>query len=178
MRLIALCLALAAPVHADPMAAAANPGVVLLMRNATAPGTGDPPDMRLDDCTTQRNLSDEGRSEARSIGERLRAAGISFDRILTSEWCRTRETAELLDLGPVTPFPPANSFFADRSTADSQTADVLAYLAALPGEERVLIVTHQVNITALTGVMPRSGEIVITRRSGDGLMVLDRLPLE
>jgi phosphohistidine phosphatase SixA len=132
--------------------------------------------MRLGDCSTQRNLSDEGRAEARRIGERFRAAGIGFDRILTSEWCRTTETADLMSLGPVTAFPPANSFFSDRSTADRQTAEVLEYLNGLPSDERVLIVTHQVNISALTGIVPRSGEIVITRRSADGLQVLDRLP--
>lgn len=179
MRLLAICLVLLAfPVQADPLAAAASPGAVLLMRHATAPGTGDPATMRLGDCATQRNLSDAGRAEARAIGARLRTAGIGFDRVLTSEWCRTTETAKLLDLGAVTPFPPANSFFADRSDGDRQTAEVLAYLAALPDTERVLIVTHQVNITALTGIVPRSGEIVITRQSKSGLEVLDRLPPE
>jgi phosphohistidine phosphatase SixA len=177
MRVLTLCLALlSAPLQADPMTAAATPGAVLLMRHATAPGTGDPPGMRLGDCGTQRNLSDEGRAEARAVGERFRAAGLAFDRILSSEWCRTTETARLLDLGPVTPFPPANSFFADRSSADSQTAEVLAYLAALPEDERVLIVTHQVNISALTGITPRSGEIVVLRRVPGGLAVIDRLP--
>lgn len=179
MRVIALCLLLfAAPVGADPMVAAATPGAVLLMRHATAPGTGDPPDMRLGDCSTQRNLSDEGRDQARRIGERFRAAGIAFDRILASEWCRTTETANLLSLGPVTAFPPANSFFSDRSAADRQTAEVLDYLNGLPAGERVVIVTHQVNIAALTGVSPRSGEIVITLRESGGLTVLDSLPPE
>ena len=179
MRFFALCIALLAnPVQADPMAAADAPGAILLMRHATAPGTGDPPDIRLGDCRSQRNLSEAGRAEARAIGNRLRMAGISFDRILTSEWCRATETAELLALGPVTPFPPANSFFSNRQEAGRQTAEVLAYLSGLPEGARVLIVTHQVNITALTGIVPRSGEIVITSREGDGLMVLDRLPPE
>lgn len=132
--------------------------------------------MQLGDCSTQRNLSDAGRAEARAVGDRLRAAGVKFDRVLSSEWCRTIETAKLLALGPVTPFPPANSFFSDRSIADRQTADVLAYLENLPKGERVLIVTHQVNIAALTGIIPRSGEIVIARRNGPVLLVLDRLP--
>jgi phosphohistidine phosphatase SixA len=132
--------------------------------------------MRLGDCSTQRNLSDAGREEARAIGERLRVAGIKIDRVLSSEWCRTTETAKLLAMGPITPFPPANSFFSDRSTAERQTAEVLNYLAGLPEGERVLIVTHQVNITALTGITPRSGEIVITLRDGPTLQVLDRLP--
>lgn len=171
-------MTLAQPLRADPMAAAAAPGAVLLMRHATAPGTGDPAGFRLGDCSTQRNLSDTGRAEARAIGARFRAAGVGFDRILTSQWCRTAETADLLALGPVTPFPPANSFFADRAQGPAQTAAVLAYLASLPEGERVLIVTHQVNITALTGVVPRSGEIVITRLEGGGLVVTGRLPPE
>jgi phosphohistidine phosphatase SixA len=179
MRYLLLCLALSAsPAEADPMDAAASPGAVLLMRHATAPGTGDPEGFRLTDCSTQRNLSDEGRAEARAIGDRLRGAGIKVDRVLSSEWCRTTETAKLLNLGPVMPFPPANSFFSDRSTADQQTAEVLDYLATLPDHERVLIVTHQVNITALTGITPRSGEIVIARRDENGLDVLDRLPIK
>lgn len=179
MHHLILCLALifAAPaLQADPLTEARSPGTVLLMRHATAPGTGDPSAMRLGDCSTQRNLSEAGRQEARDIGARLRAARITFAQVLASEWCRTTETATLMAVGPVTPFPPANSFFDNREDADRQTAQILAHLAALPATDRVLIVTHQVNITALTGIVPRSGEIVVTRRDGSSLTVLDRLP--
>ncbi|TAG22895.1 MAG: histidine phosphatase family protein [Rhodobacterales bacterium] len=161
---------------ADPLAAARAPGAVLMMRHATAPGTGDPANMRLGDCSTQRNLSDAGREEARAIGALLRDARLEVGQVLASEWCRTTETAMLLDLGPVTPFPPANSFFSNREDADRQSAAVLAYLANVPAEDRVLIVTHQVNITALTGIVPKSGEIVVARRSASGLEVQGRLP--
>lgn len=181
MRFLILCLALilsGPALAADPLEAARTPGAVLLMRHATAPGTGDPADMRLGDCSTQRNLSDAGRDEARAIGARLRDAGIAFGLVLASEWCRTTETATLMGLGPVTPFPPANSFFSNRENADRQTAEVLAHLAGVPSDQRVLIVTHQVNITALTGIVPRSGEIVVARRGASGLMVLGRLPPE
>lgn len=181
MRFLILCLALilsGPALAADPLEAARTPGAVLLMRHATAPGTGDPADMRLGDCSTQRNLSDAGRDEARAIGARLRDAGLAFGQILASEWCRTTETATLMGLGPVTPFPPANSFFSNRENADRQTAEVLAHLAGMPPDQRVLIVTHQVNITALTGIVPRSGEIVVARRSASGLKVLGRLPAE
>lgn len=146
------------------------------MRHATAPGTGDPAAFRLGDCSTQRNLSPSGRDEARAIGARLQAAGITFAQILASEWCRTTETAELMGLGPVTAFPPANSFFSTRQDEPRQTRQMLDHLASLPDDDRVLIVTHQVNITALTGIVPRSGEIIITRMQGDALRVLDRLP--
>ncbi|MFN0164057.1 MAG: histidine phosphatase family protein, partial [Burkholderiales bacterium] len=70
-------------------------GVVLLIRHASAPGTGDPPGFRLDDCATQRNLSDAGRFEARALGERLKKLGVTNAEVLTSQWCRCRETARL-----------------------------------------------------------------------------------
>src|SRR3712207_523458 len=72
-------------------------GLVMLMRHArTEPGTGDPPGFRHDDCSTQRNLDATGRAQARAIGERLRAERVPLGRVLTSRWCRCRETAELL----------------------------------------------------------------------------------
>ncbi|WP_103333466.1 histidine phosphatase family protein [Pseudotabrizicola formosa] len=176
MFLAVMFLFLVTPLRADPLDAARAPGAVVLMRHATAPGTGDPPGFRLGDCATQRNLSAAGQAEARAIGARFRAAGIVFDQILTSEWCRARDTADLLGLGPVTAFPPVNSFFANRGDEPQQTAALLAHLAALPAGARVLIVTHQVNITALTGIVPRSGEAVVAQRMGQGLQVTGRLP--
>lgn len=180
MLLRILCLLLG---FITPLAAAAEvealrqPGAVALMRHATAPGTGDPSGFRLGDCSTQRNLSDEGRAEARAIGARLTAEGIGFSHVFTSEWCRTRETAELLALGPVTPLPAANSFFANRGRAAEQTEALRARLAALPEGSRAIVVTHQVNITALTGVFPRSGEIVVVVPDGEGgLAVTGRVP--
>lgn len=174
---LGLALILFAPAaSADALDASRSTGAVLLMRHATAPGTGDPTGMRLGECSTQRNLSDAGRQEARDIGARLRAAGITFDHVLASEWCRTTDTATLMDVGPVTAFPPANSFFGNREDADRQTAEVLAHLETLSPKDRVLIVTHQVNITALTGIVPQSGEIIVTRRDGGNLTVVDRMP--
>ena len=91
-------------------------GFVLLLRHAqTVPGTGDPPGFTLDDCATQRNLSDEGREQARRIGARLRKERVPVGRVLTSAWCRCRETARLLELGPVEHLQPLDSFFEQRS---------------------------------------------------------------
>jgi phosphohistidine phosphatase SixA len=162
------CL-LAAPVAADEAAFSAlrEPGAVAVMRHALAPGTGDPAHFRLDDCATQRNLDARGRAQARATGEALRAAGIEVDRVLTSAWCRCRETAELLALAPVEVLPALNSFFQDRSTRDAQTTALRAFLDALAPEERVLLVTHQVNISALAGRGTRSGEVLVLAR-GDG----------
>jgi phosphohistidine phosphatase SixA len=161
---------------ADALAAARQPGAVLLMRHATAPGGGDPPGFRLDDCASQRNLSAAGRAEAQAIGAALRAGGIRPAIIATSQWCRCRETAALLGLGPVQDWPEINSFFADRSREPAQTAATLARLATLTADATAVLVTHQVNITALTGIVPRQGEIIVTRRIGSGLAVTGSLP--
>lgn len=152
-------------------------GVHALMRHAIAPGTGDPADFTLGDCTTQRNLDDTGRKQARETGDRIREKGIELTSILTSQWCRCRETARLLDLGAVTEEPALNSFFRDRSTVAAQSQTIKQQLANLSGSEKVLLVTHQVNITALTGIFPRSGEIILFRMANDGteLNVITRL---
>ncbi len=140
---------------------------VVLLRHALAPGTGDPANFRLGDCATQRNLSEAGQQQARDIGQAFRQRGVSVDRVLSSQWCRCLDTAELLDLGPVEPFAPLNSFFQDRRTADSQTAAVEAYLRQQPPQGVMVMVTHQVNITALTGITPTSGQGVVVAVDGD-----------
>lgn len=171
-----LFLSLLSSAAAEPLALAGQPGTVLLMRHATAPGTGDPAEFRLGDCSTQRNLSAAGRDQARAIGARLREAGVVPDVVATSQWCRARDTAELLALGPPEDWPEINSFFAGRGDRTAQTDATLARIAALPDDAVVLLVTHQVNITALTGIVPQSGEIIVTRRDGGALSVVGRLP--
>ena len=146
----------------------ATPATHAIMRHALAPGTGDPSNFTLGDCSTQRNLDDRGRAQAQAIGAAIRAAGVEVDRVLTSQWCRSAETARLLGLGAVTEEPALNSFFADRSTRDAQTEATGALLAALPAEETAILVSHQVNISALTGVYPRSGEVFVLRIGDDG----------
>ncbi|MEQ9608758.1 MAG: histidine phosphatase family protein [Kiloniellaceae bacterium] len=146
----------------------AEPRTHAILRHAIAPGTGDPPGFTLGDCATQRNLDDRGRAQARAIGAAIRAAGVTVDQVLTSQWCRSAETAALLDLGPVREEPALNSFFADRGTEPAQTEALRRLLAGMPAEETALLVSHQVNITALTGIYPRSGEVVILRVAEDG----------
>lgn len=151
---------------ADLAARLQKGGAVLLLRHAYAPGTGDPEGFRLDDCTTQRNLNDAGREQARSIGTWLRAHGIEHARVYSSEWCRCLETAELLGLGPVTPLPALNSFFERRGDRGPNLAALEAFLAGQPPNgEPIVLVTHQVTITALSGIYPASGETLLMRLS-------------
>ncbi|MBE9110909.1 histidine phosphatase family protein [Nodosilinea sp. LEGE 07298] len=141
---------------------------VVLLRHAIAPGTGDPASFRLDDCATQRNLSAAGRSQAQQIGAAFRQRDISVVQVLSSQWCRCLETAELMALGPVEPYPPLNSFFRDRSTATQQTSQVQAYVRNQPNRGVLVMVTHQVNITALTGILPGSGQAVVVALNDEG----------
>lgn len=167
--LLPLMLLAREPVHAgeDFWKALGAPGHVVLMRHAEAPGFGDPPTLRIGDCATQRNLDDTGRAQARAIGMKLEQRGIGFDRVLSSQWCRCLETAELVSRRTPEELASLNSFFGDRSLAPARVAALQDFLKGLEQGERVLMVTHQVVIQALAGTSTASGEMVVVR-IGDG----------
>jgi phosphohistidine phosphatase SixA len=141
---------------------------VALLRHAVAPGTGDPANFALGDCGTQRNLSEKGRTQAARIGARFRENGIATARIFSSQWCRCLETARLLEIGQVEELPLLNSFFADSDRRGPQTEGLKRWLAGQEKKAPLVLVTHQVNITALTGIHPGSGEMVVIRRPETG----------
>ncbi|UBF26364.1 histidine phosphatase family protein [Kovacikia minuta CCNUW1] len=146
-----------------------SPGYVVMMRHAEAPGTGDPANFRLGDCATQRNLSGSGRAQAARIGQAFRSRKILVARVLSSQWCRCLETARLLALGKVEPFSALNSFFQNSSPEPKQTAAIRQFIVNnrnTPG--LIILVTHQVNITALTKIVPRSGESVVLKADSKG----------
>ena len=122
---------------------------------------------RVGNCATQRNLDARGREQAREIGAAIRAAGVIVDRVLTSQWCRCRDTARLLDLGPVEDLPVLNSFFRNPARSDRQTADLRQFLFGLLPGETVILVTHYVNIRALTGRSVTSGEVLLLQIGRD-----------
>ncbi len=149
---------------------------LVIMRHALAPGTGDPAEFSLDDCQTQRNLSAEGWAQARQIGQSFRDQGILNARIYTSAWCRCRDTAVALDLGEVKTLPALNSFFQAPGRETFQTRQLTYWLQSQPVlSATTVLVTHQVNITALTGIFPRSGEMIVLDLMREGFPVLGRL---
>jgi len=155
-------------------------GHVALMRHTDAPGgVGDPPGFKLDDCATQRNLSDRGRAEARAIGARLKAEKIAFGSILTSPWCRCTETARLLDLGPAKVAPTFGNVVVLRDQVEALTQGGRAVIGSWEGPTNLLVVTHGANIQALTGgYNPAAGEIVVVAGgSGGRVREVGRIPV-
>ena len=156
-------------------------GNVILVRHAsTGPGLGDPPGFRIDDCTTQRNLSDAGREEARRVGERLRAERVPVAQVYTSPWCRCRETASLA-FGRAEDWAPLSSVFdmpeRDREYTERVKKRIGTY-SSRDMKGNVVMVTHNVNIASLTKLSVAPGEIVVVRPDGCcGLRVLGRLLL-
>ena len=173
-------------VLANPVAAAGDEsrifaqlrqgGVAVLLRHAqTVPGIGDPPGFKLGACETQRNLSAEGRVAAQMFGERLKQEAVTFTRVYSSQWCRCRDTATLI-AGQAEDWPALNSFFDDRGTEARQSAEVRRRIAGIKRGETLLLVTHQVNITAITGIVPAMGEAVVVRAGkGGAVEVVGRL---
>ena len=151
------------------------PGTIVLFRHALAPGGGDPPNHTIDDCSTQRNLSEEGRIQARRIGAEFKHRRIDVSAVWSSQWCRTRETADLAFPGTRADQSVFNSFFNDSSLANERTKAARQLLASWQGSGVLVVVTHQVNITELTGVVPGSGEGVVVKSTAQGLKVLGRL---
>ena len=134
---------------------------VIFLRHALAPGVGDPENFIKEDCSTQRNLNNKGRLQARLIGNYLRSTNLKFSQILTSEWCRCIDTAKELNLGQWTTFSGLNSFFQEYEKKDQVMNKLQKKLDSLGYSDFALFVTHQVVISEQTGIVPRSGEMVL-----------------
>lgn len=153
-----------------------KPGHFVIMRHTEAPGVGDPPGFRLDDCKTQRNLDERGRAQARRIAQELSRRGLRFSKVYSSAWCRCQETARLVTGEQPNVLASLNSFFNQGERGPAQINELKTALAAIPSDEVPLLVTHQVVITGLTGLNPASGEmVVIERRASGQLSVVGRL---
>jgi phosphohistidine phosphatase SixA len=147
-------------------------GYVLLLRHSLAPGVGDPENFKLNDCSTQRNLSEIGRQDARDIGTWLARRQIKIARVESSRWCRAKETAELLNLGKVRLNRNLDSLFQESELLNHpQTIKVRKQIVDYRNKTGLLIlVGHFVNINALTNVGVSSGEGVLVRADSKGII--------
>jgi phosphohistidine phosphatase SixA len=159
---------------AGPVQARAPGGPVLLMRHAqTDPGVGDPPGFVLERCSTQRNLSPEGRAQARAFGATLATRGLRPTALRSSRWCRCLHTADEVVQGlgqraTTDAWPALDSFFDQREREPQQTALLRARLAALRGPGFELWVSHQVNISAFVGAATQMGQALWINQRADG----------
>lgn len=157
----------AASANEDLWARLKDGGVVVLMRHAvTPPGVGDPPGMKVDDCSTQRNLTDEGRRHAKLIGEAWRAHGVQPDRVMSSPMCRCLETARLA-FGRVDSSQPVTNALLEPDMA-RQVREMRAVASEKRRSGILVLVSHGTTIAAVTGITPAPGEMLIVSPQGDG----------
>jgi broad specificity phosphatase PhoE len=147
----------------DAWAALVRGGHVALIRHGNAPPGygGDPPGFKIDDCTTQRNLDELGREQARALGEAFRNHGVRVDRVLSSPWCRCLETARLMAVGPV---ETSWALVPDtRASAPVRLRELKDLVAAWRGPGALVLVTHAFTVRALLGFLPPQGETVVLK---------------
>jgi len=152
-------------------------GHILMIRHAYAPGSGDPSHFKIGDCSTQRNLDDRGRSQARTIGDWLRSKGIKVANVYSSQWCRCLETAALLNFGSVTELPALNSFYELPQNREPNIRALRSFIANLDATgDLIILVTHFVTILEIAGEGVSSGEGVVLKLKGQSAYdVLGRL---
>ncbi|MBA3253795.1 MAG: histidine phosphatase family protein [Pseudomonadota bacterium] len=147
-------------------------GQVVLMRHAvTTPGVGDPPGFRLDDCGTQRNLTDEGRRDARRVGAAFRARGIVIENVYSSPWCRCVETANLA-FGKSEISTALGNLFTHPENRERQVREMRELISVRTPQNRVLV-SHGATILALTSVSLGTAEMLVVTPQSDGRFVVN-----
>ena len=141
-------------------------GKIIFIRHAYAPGSGDPNNFNLNDCSTQRNLSDEGRKQAEYIGEFFRNEKIKIDKVLSSEWCRCKETAKIAFKNFST-HSFLNSFYSSKfaKNKEKQINSLYDYIKRFKSNKNLVFVTHYVLISEVLNYGPSSGEIVVSDKN-------------
>lgn len=154
-------------------------GYVLLLRHAaTEPGQGDPPNFFIGDCKTQRNLSEAGREEARRVGRMLKWRAIKVSEVRASQWCRTKDTAELAFGFPPIPWEMLNSLHLDPDREAERNHAVTELIKTVRPPQNLALVTHNFNIKALTGISPSTAELIVVRMEGGQVKVVGRIPAQ
>ena len=167
---IIIFISLTTPIKADLYKNLINQledgGKLIFIRHAYAPGNGDPAGFNLNDCSTQRNLSDDGRKQAQRIGEFFTKNKIEIDKVLSSEWCRCKETAKIAFKNYSTN-SFLNSFYSSKfsKNKDKQVKAFNYYIKNLEIEKNLIFVTHYVFISEVLNYGPSSGEIVVSDKN-------------
>ena len=141
-------------------------GKLIFIRHAYAPGSGDPDNFNLNDCSTQRNLSKEGKKQAEYIGEFFRNNKVKIDKVLSSEWCRCKETAKIAFKNFSTN-NFLNSFYSSKfaKNKNKQVKALKEYIKKFKSDKNLVLVTHYVLISEILNYAPSSGEIVVSNKN-------------
>jgi phosphohistidine phosphatase SixA len=141
-------------------------GKLIFIRHAYAPGSGDPDNFNLNDCSTQRNLSKEGQRQAKYIGEFFRNNKVKIDKVLSSEWCRCKETAKIAFKNFSTD-SFLNSFYSSKfaKNKNKQVKALKEYIKKFKSDKNLVLVTHYVLISEILNYGPSSGEIVVSNKN-------------
>tara|TARA_B100000963_G_C22597197_1_gene658444 strand:- start:1363 stop:1926 length:564 start_codon:yes stop_codon:yes gene_type:complete len=140
---------------------------IILIRHSLAPGGGDPPGFKIDNCKTQRNLNSKGINQSKKIGKLFKKNKVPIDKVLSSQWCRCKDTAKYA-FGKYDVFTALNSTFQSpyNKNEGQQLKKLYSYIKKWNGRDKNLIlITHYSIITAVTNAVPSSGEIVITDKN-------------
>jgi phosphohistidine phosphatase SixA len=170
--------ALAADDGREAWAALVQGGHVALIRHGNAPPGygGDPPGFRIDDCTTQRNLDERGREQARALGEAFRSRGVRVDRVESSPWCRCLETARMMAVGPV----DSTWAVAASDKSPERLAALKQKVSSWRGPGTLVLVTHALTVQSLVDILPGQAETVVLRPKlgkEPGVEVVGRIPV-
>ena len=139
---------------------------LIFIRHAYAPGSGDPNNFNLNDCSTQRNLSNEGKKQAQYIGKFFKEYDIKIDKVLSSEWCRCKETAEIA-FKDFSTKSFLNSFYSSKyaKNKDRQVKQLNNYIEKFKSKKNLVLITHYVLISEVLNYAPSSGEIVVSDKN-------------
>jgi len=160
---ISLTTSIKADSNKDLLKQLTEGGKLIFIRHAYAPGSGDPNNFNLNDCSTQRNLSDRGRKQAEHIGIIFRENKIEIDEVYSSEWCRCKETAEIAFTNFTTK-NFLNSFYSSNYAKNKtkQIKDLMKFVKKNDFEKNIIFVTHYVLISEVLDYAPSSGEIIVS----------------
>ena len=138
-------------------------GKIVFIRHAYAPGNGDPKDLNLKDCSTQRNLNHIGIMQSKKIGQFFKKNKIKIDKVLSSEWCRCNDTAKLA-FNEYSTFNALNSFYDPRfkNNKDKQISELKDYINNWKSKKNLVLITHFVIISEIFNVSAKSGEIIVS----------------
>jgi len=168
--LIIIFISLTTPIKADLEKKLLNQledgGKLIFIRHAYAPGNGDPNNFNLNDCSTQRNLNKEGREQAQQIGKFFKKNNIEIEKVLSSEWCRCKETAKIAFKNFSTN-NFLNSFYSSKyaKNKDKQIKALNDYIRNFQSDKNLILITHYVLISEVLDYAPSSGEIVVSDKN-------------